>query len=116
MGINTMNKNKTSSHKIGRDARTGEFIPVKEAKRRPSTTVVETIKRTTPRSPEVKFSSHKIGRDSRTGAFVTLKEAQRRPSTTVVNTFINDSQKSLAFLQNAGILTATGRLSIKYKK
>ncbi len=35
---------KTSTHKIGRDARTGEFIPVKEAERRPSTTTVETIK------------------------------------------------------------------------
>ena len=31
--------------KIGRDARTGKFIPVKEATKRPSTTVVETIKR-----------------------------------------------------------------------
>lgn len=30
--------------KIGRDARTGLFIPVSEAIRRPSTTVVETIK------------------------------------------------------------------------
>lgn len=36
--------------KIGRDARTGEFIPVKEALRRPSTTVVETIKRGSPPS------------------------------------------------------------------
>ena len=34
--------------KIGRDARTGEFITVKEAQRRPSTTVVETIKRGPP--------------------------------------------------------------------
>jgi hypothetical protein len=33
------------SRKIGRDAKTGQFIPVKEAKARPSTTVVETIKR-----------------------------------------------------------------------
>lgn len=32
------------TRKIGRDAKTGEFIPVKDAKRRPSTTVVETIK------------------------------------------------------------------------
>ena len=32
------------SRKVGRDAKTGRFIPVKEAKRRPSTTVVETIK------------------------------------------------------------------------
>ena len=35
---------KSGEHKIGRDAKTGKFIPVKEAKRRPSTTVVETIK------------------------------------------------------------------------
>lgn len=111
-----MNKDKTSSHKIGRDARTGEFIPVKEARRRPNTTVVETIKHTTPRSLNVKHSGYKIGRDSRTGSFLTLAEAQRRPSTTVVNTIIRDSQKSLAFLQNAGILTPTGRLSSKYKK
>lgn len=31
--------------KIGRDAETGEFIPVKEAIKRPKTTIVETIKR-----------------------------------------------------------------------
>lgn len=31
------------SRKIGRDAKTGEFIPVSEAKKRPSTTTVETI-------------------------------------------------------------------------
>ena len=36
---------KGSATKIGRDARTGRFIPVKEATRRPSTTVVETIKK-----------------------------------------------------------------------
>ena len=30
------------TRKIGRDARTGQFIPVKEAERRKSTTVVET--------------------------------------------------------------------------
>ena len=46
-----MSSNKTVSHKVGRDARTGEFITVKEAQRRPSTTVVETIKHTAPRSP-----------------------------------------------------------------
>lgn len=34
-----------SKVKIGRDARTGQFIPVKVAIRRPSTTVVETIRR-----------------------------------------------------------------------
>lgn len=31
--------------RIGRDARTGEFIPVREAERRPSTTTVERIRR-----------------------------------------------------------------------
>jgi hypothetical protein len=36
---------KTDTFKIGRDARTGEFIPVKEAVRRPTTTVVETMKK-----------------------------------------------------------------------
>ncbi len=30
--------------KRGRDAKTGQFIPVKEAERRPSTTVIETVK------------------------------------------------------------------------
>jgi len=37
-----------SKHQIGRDARTGEFIPVREAIRRPTTTVVETITRPSP--------------------------------------------------------------------
>lgn len=31
------------TRKIGREADTGKFIPVAEAKRRPKTTVVETI-------------------------------------------------------------------------
>lgn len=31
-------------HKIGRDAGSGKFIPVKVAQRRPKTTTVETIK------------------------------------------------------------------------
>lgn len=38
--------NKAKPIKIGRDAKTGQFIPVKEAIGRPSTTVVETIKPT----------------------------------------------------------------------
>ena len=44
-----MASNKVESHKIGRDAKTGEFITVKVAQRRPSTTVVETIKHTSPK-------------------------------------------------------------------
>jgi len=39
-----MGKRKSSTRKIGRDASTGKFIPVKEANKRKSTTVVETIK------------------------------------------------------------------------
>lgn len=34
-----------STFKVGRDARTGQFIPVKKAERRKSTAVVETIKK-----------------------------------------------------------------------
>ena len=43
---------KAKTHKIGRDAKTGEFIPVKEAKRRPQTTVVETIKNRPKKKPK----------------------------------------------------------------
>jgi hypothetical protein len=41
------------SNQRGRDAKTGEFIPVREALRRPSTTVVETIpsRRPAPAAP-----------------------------------------------------------------
>jgi len=38
-------KNSQIKFKIGRDAKTGKFIPVREAEKRKSTTVVETIKR-----------------------------------------------------------------------
>ena len=40
-----MAKKKQTPIKVGRDAKTGRFIPVEEAKRRKSTAVVETIKR-----------------------------------------------------------------------
>jgi len=40
-----MAKKKTISFKVGRDAKTGRFIPVKEARRRKKTAVVETIKK-----------------------------------------------------------------------
>jgi hypothetical protein len=35
----------TRKVKIGRDAKTGRFIPVGEAEKRPDTTTVETVKR-----------------------------------------------------------------------
>ena len=34
-----------STFKVGRDAKTGEFIPVKVAERRKATAIVETIKK-----------------------------------------------------------------------
>ena len=40
-----MASKKTITVKVVRDARTGEFVPKREATRRPSTTVTETIKR-----------------------------------------------------------------------
>ena len=38
-----MAKKESKSFKVGRDARTGEFIRVKEAERRKSTTTVEHV-------------------------------------------------------------------------
>ena len=38
-------KKKPNTFKVGRDAGTGRFIPVKVAKRRKKTAVVETIKK-----------------------------------------------------------------------
>ena len=40
-----MARKRAVTTQVGRDAKTGRFIPVKDAKRRKSTTVVETIKR-----------------------------------------------------------------------
>lgn len=40
-----MARKRATTTQIGRDAKTGRFIPVKEARRRKSTAVVETIKR-----------------------------------------------------------------------
>ena len=38
-----MSNKKPETSLRGRDAKTGEFIPVKEARRRPGTTVVERV-------------------------------------------------------------------------
>lgn len=40
-----MERKRSTTTKVGRDAKTGRFIPVKEAKRRKSTEIVQTIKR-----------------------------------------------------------------------
>ena len=44
-----MAKGRGNGNKIGRDAKTGRFIPVKEAERRPNTTVVERIRKSSPK-------------------------------------------------------------------
>lgn len=53
-----MARKRSTTTQIGRDAKTGRFIPVKEAKRRKSTTVVETIKR----KGTAKYASFRRGR------------------------------------------------------
>ncbi|MCY4401233.1 MAG: hypothetical protein OXD54_01500 [Candidatus Poribacteria bacterium] len=42
-----MARKRTTTVKVGRDAKTGKFMTVSEAKRRKKTAVVETIKRKT---------------------------------------------------------------------
>jgi hypothetical protein len=74
----------------GRDAKTGQFVPVPVARQRPNTTVVERV-------PKAGFgveSSTPRGRDARTGEFITVEEAQRRPSTAVVEQVPNAGQGS----------------------
>jgi len=39
-----LKKRESNTYKVGRDSSTGKFIPVKQAERRKSTAVVETIK------------------------------------------------------------------------
>jgi hypothetical protein len=64
----------------GREAGTGQFVPVREARQRPSTTVVERV----PNPGYGAQSSTPRGRDAGNGQFVPVREAQRRPATTVV--------------------------------
>ncbi len=71
---------KGSSTLRGRDARTGHFITVNEARARPNTTTVERV----PKPGQGADSSSPRGRDARTGEFVPVREAERRPSTAVV--------------------------------
>lgn len=42
-----MASSKTTTFKVGRDAKNGQFIPVKQAERRKSTAIVETVRRST---------------------------------------------------------------------
>jgi hypothetical protein len=46
-----MSGKKAPPTQVGRDAKTGLFVPVREAQRRPSTTVIETIRRPSTPAP-----------------------------------------------------------------
>ncbi len=71
---------KGSSSLRGRDARTGEFMSVAEARVRPASTTVERI----PRPGQGDASSTPRGRDAGTGQFIRVSVAERRPSTATV--------------------------------
>lgn len=71
---------KGRSSNRGRDAGTGQFIPVTEARQRPGTTTVERV----PKPGYGADSSTPRGRDAKTGEFIPVEEAQRRPRTAVV--------------------------------
>jgi hypothetical protein len=70
-------KKSDAGTRIGRDARTGEFIPVREAIRRPATTTIETVR-------PGGGGAGRIGRDARTGEFIPVRDALRRPATTTI--------------------------------
>lgn len=64
----------------GRDARTGQFLTVEEARRRPETTTVERV----PKPGFGATTSSPRGRDAKTGEFIPVEEAEQRSSTAVV--------------------------------
>jgi hypothetical protein len=71
---------KGSSTLRGRDAGTGQFIPVREARQRTATTTVERV----PKPGQGADSSSPRGRDAKTGEFIPVKVAERRAATAVV--------------------------------
>lgn len=64
----------------GRDAGSGRFIPVDDARRHPASSTVERV----PKPGYGEQSSSLRGRDATTGQFIPVEEAQRRPTTTTV--------------------------------
>jgi hypothetical protein len=69
-----------SSSLRGRDAKTGEFVPVSEARARPATTMIERV----PKPGQGSASSTPIGRDAGSGQFIPVRVAERRSSTATV--------------------------------
>jgi hypothetical protein len=84
-----MSKKGQTSQK-GRDVGTGKFIPVKEARQHPNTTVVERV----PKPGFGAESSTPRGRDAKTGEFIPIAEAERRRGTTVVERVPNPGKGS----------------------
>lgn len=74
----------------GRNAGSGRFMSVDDARARPNTATVERV----PKPGFGAESSSERGRDARTGQFVPVEEAQRRPSTTVVERVPNPGKGS----------------------
>jgi len=64
------------AHKIARDAKTGEFVPMSVAARRPATTTVEFVGSGT-------GNSRKINRSADSGRFVSDAAAKRNPGGTI---------------------------------
>lgn len=76
-----LRSNRMAGKRIGRDAGSGQFIPVREAQRNPGRSVVETLPAHSPTGPTTR-----VGRDARSGEFIPVREAERRPGTTTVET------------------------------
>lgn len=76
-----MSKNGLKGHTSprGRDAGTGQFIPVKEARQSPGTSTVERV----PHAGYGSDSSTTIGRDAGTGKFIPADKAQGSPNAVV---------------------------------
>ena len=78
----------TKTFPLGRDSKTGKFIPVSEAKRRPATTTVERV-------PKVERGD--VRRDNKTGQYV---EERHRVSGASVNSISKTTKKRSATLKN----------------
>ena len=63
----------------GREAGSGRFVPVEQARQRPSTTVVTRV----PKAGYGAESSTTVVRDARSGQFAPPSDANRRPASTV---------------------------------
>ena len=74
----------------GRNASSGRFITVEQARARPSIATVERV----PKPGFGAESSTERGRDARTGQFIPVEEAAQRPSTTTVERVPNRGQGS----------------------